>query len=156
MNASDFTFVETNHWPWSRHQSHCWCNWKSRSHWCVGKYQVSPVIRLSKMTYEQWSEVIDTNLNHYSRSPTRFNKMLEQNSGRIVSISSIMAKSPSVWQNQLPQPPRQVSSALVSVGHKKALNPGWRVNVVAPVIRVLKMVMEVPEKVMEPVHQQAS
>jgi len=42
------------------------------------------------MTYEQWSEVIDTNLKSlFTVTQPVFNKMLEQKSGRIVSISSI-------------------------------------------------------------------
>ena len=43
-----------------------------------------------KMSYEQWSQVIDTNLKTlFTVTQPVFNKMLEQKSGRIVNISSV-------------------------------------------------------------------
>lgn len=43
-----------------------------------------------KMSYTQWSEVIETNLKTlFTVTQPVFNKMLEQKSGRIVNISSV-------------------------------------------------------------------
>lgn len=102
-----------------------------------------------KMTFEQWSEVIDTNLTSlFTVTQPVFNKMLEQKSGRIISISSING-----LKGQFGQANYSATKAGI-IGFSKALaqegaKAGVTVNVVAPGYTGTKMVMAVPEKVLD-------
>lgn len=102
-----------------------------------------------KMSFEQWSEVINTNLlSLFTTTQPVFNKMLEQKSGRIVSISSING-----LKGQFGQANYSATKAGI-IGFSKALaqegaKSGVTVNVVAPGYTGTKMVMAVPEKVLE-------
>ena len=93
--------------------------------------------------------MIDTNLKSlFTVTQPVFNKMLEQKSGRIVSISSING-----LKGQFGQTNYSATKAGI-IGFSKALaqegaKSGVTVNVVAPGYTGTKMVMAVPEKVME-------
>lgn len=102
-----------------------------------------------KMTFEQWSAVIDTNLKTlFTVTQPVFNKMLEQKSGRIISISSING-----LKGQFGQTNYSAAKAGI-IGFSKALaqeaaKSGITVNVIAPGYTGTKMVMAVPEKVLD-------
>lgn len=102
-----------------------------------------------KMSYEQWSEVINTNLlSLFTTTQPVFNKMLEQKSGRIISISSVNG-----LKGQFGQANYSATKAGI-IGFSKALaqegaKSGVTVNVIAPGYTGTKMVMAVPEKVLE-------
>lgn len=102
-----------------------------------------------KMTYEQWFEVINTNLTSlYTVVHPVFIKMLEQHHGRIVNISSVNG-----LKGQFGQTNYSATKAGI-IGFSKALaqegaSSGVTVNVVAPGYTGTPMVMAVPEKVLE-------
>lgn len=102
-----------------------------------------------KMSFEQWSVVLDTNLKSlFTTTQPVFNKMLEQKSGRIINISSVNGV-----KGQFGQANYSAAKAGI-IGFTKALaqegaKVGITVNVIAPGYTGTKMVMAVPEKVLE-------
>lgn len=151
LNQSDFTFVEIN---LNDHDTAT----KAINEVIEKVGQIDVLVNnagitrdttFKKMTYEQWSEVIDTNLKSlFTVTQPVFNKMLEQKSGRIVSISSING-----LKGQFGQTNYSATKAGI-IGFSKALaqegaKSGITVNVVAPGYTGTKMVMAVPDKVME-------
>jgi acetoacetyl-CoA reductase len=151
MNASDFTFVETNLTDHEAATKAIVDAIEKAGHIdvLVNNAGITRDTTFKKMTYEQWSEVIDTNLKSlFTVTQPVFNKMLEQKSGRIVSISSING-----LKGQFGQTNYSATKAGI-IGFSKALaqegaKSGVTVNVVAPGYTGTKMVMAVPEKVME-------
>lgn len=151
MNASDFTFVETNLTDHEAATKAILDAIEKAGHIdvLVNNAGITRDTTFKKMTYEQWSEVIDTNLKSlFTVTQPVFNKMLEQKSGRIVSISSVNG-----LKGQFGQTNYSATKAGI-IGFSKALaqegaKSGVTVNVVAPGYTGTKMVMAVPEKVME-------
>jgi acetoacetyl-CoA reductase len=107
-----------------------------------------------KMTYEQWSEVIDTNLKTlFTVTQPVFNKMLEQKSGRIVNISSVNG-----LKGQFGQANYSATKAGI-IGFSKAMaQEGARsnvcVNVVAPGYTATPMVTSMRDEVIKGIEAQ--
>lgn len=107
-----------------------------------------------KMSYEQWSQVIDTNLKTlFTVTQPVFNKMLEQKSGRIVNISSVNG-----LKGQFGQANYSATKAGI-IGFTKALaQEGARsnicVNVVAPGYTATPMVTAMREDVIKSIEAQ--
>lgn len=107
-----------------------------------------------KMSYDQWTQVINTNLTSlYTVVHPIFLKMLEQGHGRIVNISSVNG-----LKGQYGQTNYSATKAGI-IGFSKALafegaKAGITVNVIAPGYTGTPMVMAVPEKVLESIKSQ--
>lgn len=107
-----------------------------------------------KMSYTQWSEVIETNLKTlFTVTQPVFNKMLEQKSGRIVNISSVNG-----LKGQFGQANYSATKAGI-IGFSKALaQEGARsnicVNVVAPGYTATPMVTAMREEVIKSIEAQ--
>lgn len=151
LNPRDFTFIQTN---LNDHDAasqaiHDAIETAGHIDVLVNNAGITRDTTFKKMTYAQWSEVIDTNLKSlFTVTQPVFNKMLEQQSGRIVSISSING-----LKGQFGQTNYSATKAGI-IGFSKALaqegaKSGVTVNVVAPGYTGTKMVMSVPEKVMD-------
>ncbi|AQS49337.1 MULTISPECIES: beta-ketoacyl-ACP reductase [Thioclava] len=102
-----------------------------------------------KMTREQWSEVIDTNLSGiFNMTHPLWTKMRERKFGRVVNISSINGQ-----KGQFAQANYSAAKA-GDLGFTKALaqegaRAGITVNAICPGYIATEMVMAVPEKVRE-------
>ncbi len=102
-----------------------------------------------KMTRQQWSEVIETNLNGaFNMTHPLWNGMRERKFGRVITISSINGQ-----KGQFAQANYSASKA-GDLGFTKALaqegaRAGITVNAVCPGYIATDMVMAVPEKVRE-------
>lgn len=106
-----------------------------------------------KMTFEQWKQVIDTNLTSlYTVIHPVFLKMLKQKTGRIVNISSING-----LRGQYGQTNYSAAKAGI-IGFTKALayegaTSSITANVVAPGYTVTPMVESVPEHIMDKIKE---
>lgn len=102
-----------------------------------------------KMTPQQWSEVIDTNLNGlFNMTHPVWPGMRERKFGRVISISSINGQ-----KGQFGQANYSAAKA-GDIGFTKALaqegaRAGITVNAICPGYIATEMVMSVPEKVRE-------
>ncbi|NEX61755.1 acetoacetyl-CoA reductase [Noviherbaspirillum galbum] len=103
---------------------------------------------LKKMTHEQWREVMQTNLDSvFNMSKNVLHGMLEQQWGRIINISSVNGQKGAFGQTNY-------SAAKAGVhGFTKALalevaNKGITVNTVSPGYIGTKMVMAIPQDVL--------
>ncbi|MFC3060520.1 acetoacetyl-CoA reductase [Paenirhodobacter populi] len=102
-----------------------------------------------KMTAQQWSEVIDTNLNGlFNMTHPVWPGMRERKFGRVINISSINGQ-----KGQFGQANYSAAKA-GDIGFTKALaqegaRAGITVNVICPGYIATEMVMSVPEKVRE-------
>ena len=100
-----------------------------------------------KMTREQWSQVIDTNLSGiFNMTHPLWNGMRERKFGRVINISSINGQ-----KGQFAQANYSAAKA-GDLGFTKALaqegaRAGVTVNAIAPGYIATEMVMAVPEKV---------
>ncbi|ENV48882.1 acetoacetyl-CoA reductase [Acinetobacter brisouii CIP 110357] len=107
-----------------------------------------------KMTFEQWTQVIDTNLKTlFTVTQPVFLKMLEQKNGRIVNISSVNG-----LKGQFGQANYSATKAGI-IGFSKALaQEGARsnicVNVVAPGYTATPMVTAMREEVVKSIEDQ--
>jgi acetoacetyl-CoA reductase len=103
---------------------------------------------LKKMNHEQWSEVIKTNLDSvFNMTKNVLHGMLEQQWGRVINISSVNGQKGAFGQTNY-------SAAKAGVhGFTKALslevaNKGITVNTVSPGYIGTKMVMAIPQDVL--------
>ncbi|WMC11960.1 acetoacetyl-CoA reductase [Oceanimonas pelagia] len=102
-----------------------------------------------RMTWEQWKEVMDTNLNSlFSVTQPIFNKMCELGSGRIINISSVNG-----LKGQFGQANYSAAKAGM-IGFTKALAAegarfGVTVNAVAPGYTATPMVTAIREDVLD-------
>lgn len=100
-----------------------------------------------KMTWEQWNDVVRSNLNSlYNMTRLVINGMVERGYGRIVNISSVNAQ-----KGQLGQTNYSAAKAGMH-GFTKALAlevaaKGITVNTISPGYIATKMVMAIPEQV---------
>ncbi|MDO4776598.1 MAG: acetoacetyl-CoA reductase [Cardiobacteriaceae bacterium] len=107
-----------------------------------------------KMTFEQWSQVLDVNLKTlYTVTQPVFLKMLEQGSGRIISISSVNG-----LKGQFGQANYSAAKAGM-IGFSKALaqegaRSGITVNVIAPGYTATPMVTAMREDVVKSIEDQ--
>lgn len=110
--------------------------------------------QFKKMSFEQWSQVLDVNLKTlYTVTHPVFLKMLEQKSGRIVSISSVNG-----LKGQFGQANYSATKAGM-IGFSKALaqegaRSGITVNVVAPGYTATPMVTAMREEVVKSIEAQ--
>lgn len=102
-----------------------------------------------KMSREQWSEVINTNLNGvFNMTHPLWSGMRERKFGRVITISSINGQKGQMGQVNY------AASKAGDIGFTKALaqegaRAGITVNVICPGYIATDMVMSVPEKVRE-------
>lgn len=107
-----------------------------------------------KMTYEQWSQVLDINLKTlFTVTQPVFNKMLEQKSGRIVCISSVNGVKGQFGQANY------AATKAGMIGFAKSLalegaRSGVTVNVVAPGYTATPMVTAMREDVVKSIEAQ--
>lgn len=151
LNADDFTFIETD---LTQHKTATQAisdaiEKAGRIDVLVNNAGITRDTTFKKMSFEQWSAVLDTNLKAlYTTTFPVFNKMLEQKSGRIINISSINGVKGQFGQTNYSAAKAGIigfSKALAQEGAKS----GVTVNVVAPGYTGTKMVMAVPEKVLD-------
>lgn len=102
-----------------------------------------------KLSNEEWSEVIDVNLNSvfYTTSEV-INHMLEQNYGRIINISSIIGQAGGFGQTNYAASKAGIIGLTKSLALETAKN-GITVNSVCPGFIETEMVEEMPESVRE-------
>ncbi|MFC4769078.1 3-oxoacyl-[acyl-carrier-protein] reductase [Effusibacillus consociatus] len=105
--------------------------------------------RFMKMTDEQWHEVISTNMNSlFYLTKAALPKMIEQNYGRIVNISSIIGQSGGFGQTNY----STAKAGMIGFTKSLALETARHnvtVNCVCPGYTYTDMVAAVPEKVQE-------
>lgn len=102
-----------------------------------------------KMTFEQWKEVIDTNLTSlYTVVRPVFLRMLEQNHGRIVNISSVNGLRGQYGQTNYSATKAGIIGFSKALAHEGAKS-NVTCNVVAPGYTMTPMVAKVPEKILD-------
>ncbi|MBB3191209.1 acetoacetyl-CoA reductase [Halomonas cerina] len=108
---------------------------------------------LKKMTPEQWSEVIDTNLNSvFNTCRTVIDDMLEQGYGRIINISSINGRKGQFGQANYAAAKAGMHGVTMSLAQETATK-GITVNTVSPGYIATDMIMKIPEKVREAIRE---
>ena len=104
---------------------------------------------LHKMTFEQWQEVIDTNLNScFNMCHTVIEKMREKNYGRIINISSVNGQMGQFGQTNYSGAKAGVLGFTKALARENA-SKGITVNAVAPGYIDTEMIQAVDDKVME-------
>ncbi|MFW2177035.1 MULTISPECIES: acetoacetyl-CoA reductase [unclassified Moraxella] len=151
LKEEDFTFIEadlTDHEATTQHINEA-IEKLGRIDVLVNNAGITRDSTFKKMSFDQWSAVLDTNLKTlFTVTQPVYLKMLEQKSGRIISISSINGV-----KGQFGQANYSAAKAGI-IGFSKALaqeaaKSGITVNVIAPGYTGTKMVMAVPEQVLE-------
>ncbi|MFG6668408.1 acetoacetyl-CoA reductase [Halomonas sp. HNIBRBA4712] len=108
---------------------------------------------LKKMAQEQWTEVIDTNLNSvFNTCRSVINPMLEQGYGRIINISSINGRKGQFGQVNYAAAKAGMHGLTMSLAQETATK-GITVNTVSPGYIATDMIMEIPEKVREAIRE---
>jgi len=151
MNASDFTFVETNLTDHEAATKAILDAIEKAGHIdvLVNNAGITRDTTFKKMTYEQWSEVIDTNLSSlFTVTQPVFNKMLEQKSGRIVSISSINGLKGQFGQTNYSTAKAGLHGFTMALAQEVA-SKGVTVNTVSPGYIATDMVKAIREDVLE-------
>ena len=104
---------------------------------------------MKKMSYEQWYQVIDTNLNSvFNTCRSVIEGMLENGYGRIINISSINGRKGQFGQVNYAAAKAGMHGLTMSLAQETATK-GITVNTVSPGYIATDMVMAVPEKVRE-------
>jgi acetoacetyl-CoA reductase len=104
---------------------------------------------LKKMTDQQWEEVIRTNLNGYFYCMSAaIPVMLQQNSGRIINISSMNGQIPAFGQANY-SASKGAIIAMTRTAAFELAKSGITVNTVAPGFTETDMFAEVPEKIQD-------
>ncbi|UYG08117.1 acetoacetyl-CoA reductase [Halomonas sp. M4R1S46] len=108
---------------------------------------------LKKMTPDQWSEVIDTNLNSvFNTCRGVIEGMLEQGYGRIINISSINGRKGQFGQVNYAAAKAGMHGLTMSLAQETATK-GITVNTVSPGYIATDMIMKIPEKVREAIRE---
>ncbi|WP_447554228.1 acetoacetyl-CoA reductase [Vreelandella sp. EE22] len=108
---------------------------------------------MKKMAYEQWEEVIDTNLNSvFNTCRSVINTMLEQEYGRIINISSINGRKGQFGQVNYAAAKAGMHGLTMSLAQETATK-GITVNTVSPGYIATDMIMNIPEKVREAIRE---
>ncbi|MCL7929314.1 acetoacetyl-CoA reductase [Halomonas llamarensis] len=108
---------------------------------------------LKKMSHEQWSEVIDTNLNSvFNTCRSVIESMLEHGYGRIINISSINGRKGQFGQVNYAAAKAGMHGLTMSLAQETATK-GITVNTVSPGYIATDMIMNIPEKVREAIRE---
>ncbi|MCS2610882.1 acetoacetyl-CoA reductase [Halomonas dongshanensis] len=108
---------------------------------------------LKKMSYEQWHEVIDTNLNSvFNTCRSVIEPMLESGYGRIINISSINGRKGQFGQVNYAAAKAGMHGLTMSLAQETATK-GITVNTVSPGYIATDMIMKIPEKVREAIRE---
>lgn len=110
--------------------------------------------QFKKMTYEQWSDVLDVNLKSlFSVTQPAFLKMLAQKSGRIISISSVNGLKGQFGQANYAATKAGIIGFTKSLAYEGA-RAGVTANVVAPGYTGTPMVTAMREDVIKSIEAQ--
>ncbi|MDC0534364.1 acetoacetyl-CoA reductase [Francisellaceae bacterium] len=102
-----------------------------------------------KMTYQQWSEVMNTNLGSlFSVSQPVINSMLENGFGRVVNMSSVNAQKGQLGQVNYSAAKSGIHGFTKALAQEVA-RKDITVNTVSPGYVATEMVMAIPEPVLE-------
>ncbi|MWJ27408.1 acetoacetyl-CoA reductase [Halomonas sediminis] len=108
---------------------------------------------MKRMTYDQWYQVIDTNLNSvFNTCRGVVESMLEQNYGRIINISSINGRKGQFGQVNYAAAKAGMHGLTMSLAQETATK-GITVNTVSPGYIATDMIMKIPEKVRETIRE---
>ncbi|NYS60687.1 acetoacetyl-CoA reductase [Vreelandella salicampi] len=108
---------------------------------------------LKKMSHDQWSEVIDTNLNSvFNTCRSVIESMLEHGYGRIINISSINGRKGQFGQVNYAAAKAGMHGLTMSLAQETATK-GITVNTVSPGYIATDMIMNIPEKVREAIRE---
>ncbi|WP_346796451.1 acetoacetyl-CoA reductase [Halomonas sp. Bachu 37] len=108
---------------------------------------------MKKMSYEQWYEVIDTNLNSvFNTCRSVIDMMLEHGYGRIINISSINGRKGQFGQANYAAAKAGMHGLTMSLAQETATK-GITVNTVSPGYIATDMIMKIPEKVREAIRE---
>jgi acetoacetyl-CoA reductase len=102
---------------------------------------------LKKLSYENWCDVINTNLNSvYNMSKNVIDKMIDKNWGRIINISSINGQKGQFGQTNYSASKAGIHGFTMALAQEVA-KKGITVNTVAPGYIATEMVMEIEENI---------
>lgn len=108
---------------------------------------------MKKMSYEQWYEVLDTNLNSvFNTCRSVIEMMLENGYGRIINISSINGRKGQFGQVNYAAAKAGMHGLTMSLAQETATK-GITVNTVSPGYIATDMIMNIPEKVREAIRE---
>ncbi|MGY2460895.1 acetoacetyl-CoA reductase [Vreelandella sulfidaeris] len=108
---------------------------------------------MKKMSYEQWYEVLDTNLNSvFNTCRSVIEMMLEHGYGRIINISSINGRKGQFGQVNYAAAKAGMHGLTMSLAQETATK-GITVNTVSPGYIATDMIMNIPEKVREAIRE---
>jgi acetoacetyl-CoA reductase len=108
---------------------------------------------LKKMSHDQWSTVIDTNLNSvFNTCRSVIESMLEHGYGRIINISSINGRKGQFGQVNYAAAKAGMHGLTMSLAQETATK-GITVNTVSPGYIATDMIMNIPEKVREAIRE---
>ena len=108
---------------------------------------------LKKMSHEQWSEVIDTNLNSvFNTCRGVIGSMLDHSYGRIINISSVNGRKGQFGQVNYAAAKAGMHGLTMSLAQETATK-GITVNTIAPGYIATDMIMNIPEKVREAIRE---
>jgi 3-oxoacyl-[acyl-carrier protein] reductase len=111
---------------------------------------------IAKMTYEQWDEVIDTNLTGvFNCIKATVPHMIEQGYGRIINTSSVVGTSGNFAQTNYSATKAGLIGITKSLA-KELGRKGINVNAVAPGFIATPMVKKMPEKVIKMMEEKIS
>lgn len=104
---------------------------------------------LAKMTPQEWHEVLRTNLDSvFNMSRQAIEPMLEQRAGRIINISSVNAQKGAFGQANYAAAKAGMHGFTKALAQEVARH-GITVNTVSPGYLATKMVMAVPEEILQ-------
>ncbi|MFD2191132.1 acetoacetyl-CoA reductase [Pistricoccus aurantiacus] len=108
---------------------------------------------MKKMTFEQWQEVLDTNLTSaFNTCRSVINDMLDDGYGRIVNISSINGRKGQFGQVNYSAAKAGMHGLTMALAQETATK-GITVNTLSPGYIATDMIMKIPEKVREAIRE---
>lgn len=108
---------------------------------------------MKKMAYDQWYQVIDTNLNSvFNTCRSVIEMMLENGHGRIINISSINGRKGQFGQVNYAAAKAGMHGLTMSLAQETATK-GITVNTISPGYIATDMIMQIPETVREAIRE---